>query len=208
MNHHLGIYIINKQSFIVINITATLTASYSQLTMDVNRLLSDLCRDYDSSIILKEEQRNVLQSLLLSDRPVLANLPTGYGKSLIIHLLPAALRMQQKRQLGTVIVICPLNSIQQDQLTKLNSKNIKACSLSVSCKAKQLNESSEDDIDDNLVMENCNIDEIVGGYFDLIYAHPEAFFNTKTGKELLRNEKFTDNVIGVCVDECHILLEW
>jgi len=82
---------------------------------------------YDRDIVLKPKQRECLQAVYDS-RDVIVNLPSGYGKSLIYHLLPNLLAC-------VVIVVSPLNIIQNDQLRKLNNKGIKTCRLDVQCRA-------------------------------------------------------------------------
>ncbi|PFX14413.1 hypothetical protein AWC38_SpisGene21430 [Stylophora pistillata] len=75
---------------------------------------------------LKPEQRNAVDYLLKRD-DVLAVLPTGYGKSLIFQLFAVAVSIEgEERQ--TVLVICALKSITEDQIAEAGSIGISAAS--------------------------------------------------------------------------------
>lgn len=75
---------------------------------------------------LKPEQRNAVDYLLKKD-DVLAGLPTGYGKSLIFQLFAVAVSIEgEERQ--TVLVICALKSITEDQIAEAGSIGISAAS--------------------------------------------------------------------------------
>ena len=92
--------------------------------------LTSICSRYDPDICLKPLQRECLEHVLHDGGDVIFNVPTGYGKSLIFHLLPWIL--QEKLHLKTpavVLVVCPLNVIQQDQLSKLAFKGMCWCCL-------------------------------------------------------------------------------
>ncbi|XP_066935524.1 probable ATP-dependent DNA helicase RecS [Clytia hemisphaerica] len=59
---------------------------------------------------------------ILGGHDVIAVLPTGYGKSLIFHLLPWILPQKQPNQSNIVLVVCPLSSIIRDQVSLLSEK--------------------------------------------------------------------------------------
>ena len=88
-------------------------------------ILKKVCTLYDDSLELKPLQRECLLHILNDGGDVVFNVPTGYGKSLIFHLLPWLLQEKLKLEVpAAVIVISPLNVIQQDQLMKLTSKGM------------------------------------------------------------------------------------
>ena len=81
---------------------------------------------------LKPEQRNSVAYLLNHDY-VLSILFTGYGKSLIFQLFAVAAMIERKEP-QTVLVVCPLKSIIEDQIAEAKSMGIPgASSLEVSC---------------------------------------------------------------------------
>ena len=44
--------------------------------------------------------------------------------------------------------------------------------------------------------------------YDVVYCHPQAFFNTPLGEKLMTDKVFQNNVVAVVADECHILVKW
>lgn len=75
---------------------------------------------------LKPEQRNAVECLLKGD-DVLAVLPTGYGKSLIFQLFAVAASIEREER-QTVLVVCPLKSIIEDQIAEATSMGIPVAS--------------------------------------------------------------------------------
>ena len=97
--------------------------------------LSRALERYGGDITLKDKQRECLL-VLHQGKDVVANLPTGYGKSLIFHLLPGLFRSKaalKDSDPAVVIVVCPLNVIQEDQLKSLASHSVRACRLDFQC---------------------------------------------------------------------------
>ena len=60
----------------------------------------------------------------------IAVLPTGFGKSLLFQLLPDFLPVKGEKNI--VLVVCPLNSIIEDQLKVLEERGISADVLQLS----------------------------------------------------------------------------
>ena len=90
---------------------------------------------FDLTLTLKEKQKEALDNILdhCFDKicDVIVSLPTGYGKSLVYSLLPHVLRKRRDLDKGCVLVICPLNLIQSDQLISLAQYDVPACSRSL-----------------------------------------------------------------------------
>ena len=61
---------------------------------------------------------------LLNVGDVIGVLPTGYGKSMLFHLLPHFIPVKSSKNI--VIVVCPLNAIIDDQLRVLERRGISA----------------------------------------------------------------------------------
>ena len=120
----------------------------SALTNSVgDKFAVDLARaleSYGGDITLKDKQRACLEH---QGKDVVANLPTGYGKSLIFHLLPGLFRSKaalEDTDPAVVIVVCPLNVIQEDQLKSLASHSVRACRLDFQCNVLDGLEASAD----------------------------------------------------------------
>ena len=82
-------------------------------------------------LIFKSKQIQCYEEVL-NGNDVFAVLPTGFGKSIIYHLLPYI--FPAKDQNNIVIVIAPLDSIIQDQISVLSSKGIPCECLKVRLK--------------------------------------------------------------------------
>ena len=66
---------------------------------------------------------------MLKSLDVIAILPTGFGKSLLFQLLPDLFPVNGDKNI--VLVVCPLNSIIEDQLKVLNDRGVSADVLQV-----------------------------------------------------------------------------
>ena len=94
-----------------------------------------------SNINLKPKQVQCLEAVY-SNKDVIAVLPTGYGKSLIFHILPPLfydkfVREEQRKRPSTVTVnkpvildVSPLNALIENQIKRSCQGHIKAGFLS------------------------------------------------------------------------------
>ena len=69
----------------------------------------------DENFRLKSEQRAIIEAVVCSKKDVLGVLPTGFGKSLVFHLLSDAKGPATKTKAIT-IVVSPLNALMRDQI--------------------------------------------------------------------------------------------
>ena len=88
-----------------------------------------------SNVNLKVKQVICLEAIY-HGRDVVAVLPTGYGKSVIFHLLPSLFLDKINYERGAaahpvVIVVSPLNALIKDQIRRLQEGNVKAAILNV-----------------------------------------------------------------------------
>ena len=72
----------------------------------------------------------------------MAVLPTGYGKSIIFHLLPALLHDKikmsgQSPSRPVVIVVSPLNALSKDQIRRISQGTLKAAALRTPASVEQ-----------------------------------------------------------------------
>ncbi|XP_028411860.1 uncharacterized protein LOC114534597 [Dendronephthya gigantea] len=166
-----------------------------------------------SNAILKPKQVICLEKLFLGV-DILAILPTGYGKSLIYQLLPLmlfakrALEERTNQQLCTdevtsvLLVISPLNALINDQVRKLCAIGLRASAINI-----QPQQNIDDEID-------CDVTELeqktklIKGYYNLLFAHPEALISSKFGKELVNSAIYQKHVCAIVIDEAHCILEW
>ena len=160
-----------------------------------------------SSVVLKPKQVLCLEAAFLG-KDLLAVLPTGYGKSIVFHLLYSLLA-EKKRRSGTqgknpvVIVVFPLNSLIQDQVQKINAARTRAVVLSV--KGKH-NDSSVEQL--NLDLTNVDEFHLKNADYEYVFTHPEMCLSTKQGVALFQSDAYKYSVSAVVVDEAHCILEW
>lgn len=175
--------------------------------------------------VLRPKQVICLENLFLG-RDVLAVLPTGYGKSLIFHILPALLFWKNKLKeterntthcqvdysldvSSIVIVVSPLNSLMKDQICRLSltghDVGLRASVLNVKYGTVQ-----EDGCEEIIceLDEQCEKRKLDNGHYNLVFAHPESLVSCKYGRGLLQSKQYQDNVCAVVVDEAHCILEW
>ena len=101
-------------------------------------------------------------------------LPTGYGKSLIYQMFPAYLDIRTERNI--VIIVCPLNSIIEDQVNVLQKWGITAGVFRMTRSddsAKLFNKilSEEDEA------EQFASKDVIAGEIDLLFSHPEGLLS-------------------------------
>ena len=153
------------------------------------------------SINLKPLQVKCLE-YMLKGRDVIGVLPTGYGKSLLFHLLPHFLPVKANNNI--VIVVCPLNSIIEDQLKVLKSRRINAGVLQLENDC----DTTEKLFGPAIANDGLSIPvDLLNGRWSIIFAHPEALLSKK-GRELMASKVFQDNVAACVIDEAHCVELW
>ena len=183
------------------------------------------------NIFLKVKQYQVIESVLLK-RDTIGILATGYGKSVIFHLIPFAADYLYKNfngrniQNGNIIlIITPLNAIIDDQISILKKHGIKATVLRADTITAITKESDTEEIEgeietvsggnfeENTTLRDLKLDDktkvsIQEGKFKIIYSHPEAFVSCKEGRRFLMSSVLQKNVFACVFDEAHLVKEW
>ncbi|CAB4042144.1 Werner syndrome ATP-dependent helicase homolog [Paramuricea clavata] len=153
--------------------------------------------NYYSSVILKPKQVLCLEAVYLG-KDLLAILLTGYGKSIIFHLLPSLLSEKNRRSSSlpqqvlspVVVVISPLNSLMNDQLRRINTRRDRAAVLSLRKLTDQAGE--------HTVLDKTNIDDshLKNASYEFIFAHPEACLSAKQGVALFQSDIYKRAVLA------------
>lgn len=182
------------------------------------------------NLFLQVKQYKILESLFLG-KDTIGVLPTGYGKSVLFHLLPFIFDYRNightnAKNGSIVLVITPLNALIQNQISILKSHGIEAVVLNT-VKSHTVSDSVDEDQDDAEKFIDVEIEEerefdilsldhttykditdITDGKVKLIYAHPEAFISCREGRQILLSDALQMRVVACVVDEGHLIQEW
>lgn len=169
-------------------------------------------------MFLRVKQYKVLEAVL-SGRDVIAILPTGYGKSVIFHLLPFLFDYitklnNQTSQNRIILVVTPLNALVEDQLKILTKRGISATVLKSTTTVTELDDGDEDDSDTvgneshGLITDSETLGKLKEGNCRIIFSHPEAFISCKEGRMLLLSKVYQERVMACVIDEAHLVEEW
>ena len=164
------------------------------------------------NINLKPKQVQCLEAIYFG-RDTIGVLPTGYGKSIIFHLLPGlffdkinsrAARFSSASIINpVVVVVCPLNSLITDQIRRSTEGKVKATILNV-----KRSRNSDDDLEPALDSSQTNSLLLKEAKYDIVFTHPEAVLSCQKGIELFQSAPYQRCVQALVVDEAHCILEW
>jgi Werner syndrome ATP-dependent helicase len=132
---------------------------------------------------LKDEQQKIINTIITDKRDVSAVLATGFGKS-ICYQLPVLIAKK------SVIVICPLIALMNEQCDFLKEKGIPVCIFNGDTPKKD---------------REVNEYDLLKGNYKLIYMTPEYFVKSETFIKKLYNK---NNLLMVCIDEAHAVSTW
>lgn len=143
-------------------------------------IAKEILKNYFGYDSFREGQEEVINQIL-SGRDVLAIMPTGAGKSLCYEI--PALMFD-----GITIVISPLISLMQDQVTALKDFGINATYINSS-------------LNDNEM--KSRLDEVTNNKYKIVYVAPE-----RLESQLFRVMISKIKVSMVTVDEAHCISQW
>ena len=153
---------------------------------------------FTGKLQLKQYQKQYLNVLLCGTRDIFLTQPTGSGKSLVYMLFPYAMEYVQaensnasprgKDTTNIVLVVSPLLSLMNDQLSKLSSLGVRGINLS--------------DVNGASIPE-----KLINGEYTFVFGSPEKFLSHEI-RQLLKSKTFKEKVVGVFVNESHCIAKW
>ena len=115
-------------------------------------------------------------------------LPTGYGKSLCSFTLP--LIFDHLRTVTNQSIVSPLVALMKNQVAHCSSRGLTA---------------GFDSSDPN---HHIMRKQILEGKCQLVFISPESLFTGRRWREMLREEPYLSNLVGIVVDEAHCVKKW
>ena len=137
---------------------------------------------------LNDHQKDAIRSIVVDNRDVLVNLPTGFGKSLVYQVLPLVFDHVTKHTGHNVVVVSPIVSLMDDQVKNLTSLGVSAISIS-----------SQSELD---------VLKVENGEYSLVFGSPEAWLKNDRWRNMLNNDIYSSKLCAVAVDEAHVLRQW
>ena len=143
-------------------------------------LPKEILQKYWGHSSFRNSQEEIIEAVL-TDKDVVALLPTGGGKS-ICYQIPAMMKK------GVCLVISPLISLMKDQIEQLEQKGIKALTIK----------------------SNARIDEIVSLFDNLKYGSCKFLYLSpeRLQSEFILQKIKETPINLIAVDEAHCISEW
>lgn len=140
---------------------------------------------------------------LLKERDIIACLRTGYGKSLIFETLS----YQNYKQIPTVLIVSPLNSIITEQLQRYGKDAV--CITTGFIEKLKENQCVHDTCinrEEHCVC-TCDLCRFRQSFYRFVIGHPEHILN-KTVFDIFKNSCWQEKVTYIIVDEAHCIEKW
>ena len=96
-----------------------------------------------------------IRKIVEERKDVFVNLPTGFGKSLLYQALPLVFDLTSQEPGHIVVVVSPLISLMEDQVSHLKELGLKAANISS--------------------LEDGDRTRVENGEYSLVYGSPEAY---------------------------------
>ena len=146
----------------------------------------------DCDFQLNPKKKEIIDAAVCRKKDVLGILPTGFGKSLVFHLLSDVELMEAgqppAKGRSTTIVLSPLNALMVYQISKLGHIGVVV-------------------LDDTKETNDLAILQAREGKLQLVFSHSE-FVIENTTKSTLKTSTFQKHVRCIVVDEVHLVNDW
>ena len=109
---------------------------------------------------LNAHQKTGIKKIVEERKDVFVNLPTGFGKSLLYQALPLVFDLTSQEPGHIVVVVSPLISLMEDQVSHLRELGLKAANISS--------------------LEDGERTRVESGEYSLVYGSPEAWLKNES----------------------------
>ena len=137
---------------------------------------------------LNAHQKTGIKKIVEERKDVFVNLPTGFGKSLLYQALPLVFDLTSQEPGHIVVVVSPLISLMEDQVSHLRELGLKAANISS--------------------LEDGERTRVESGEYSLVYGSPEAWLKNERWRFMLTNSVYSKKLCAIAVDEAHVVRQW
>ena len=137
---------------------------------------------------LNEQQKTGIRKVVEERKDVFVNLPTGFDKSLLYQALPLVFDFTSQEPGHVVVVISPLISLMEDQVSHLKELGLKAANMSSVEEAKRT--------------------RVESGEYSVVFGSPEAWLSNEPWRFMLTNAVYSKQLCAIAVDEAHVVRQW
>ena len=137
---------------------------------------------------LNAQQKTAIRKIVEEKKDVFDNLPTGFGKSLLYQALPLVFDLTSQETGHIVVVVSPLISLMEDQVSHLKKLGLKAANISS--------------------LEKGEDTRVESGEYSLVYGSPEAWLKNEHWRFMLTNSVYSKKLCVIAVDEAHVVRQW
>ena len=146
----------------------------------------------------RQYQINVLFKFV-SGRDTFISMPTGSGKSVCFASTPIVFDKLKGYYTDhspspglcthhcITVVVSPLTALMQDQVSKFQSKGLKAACVGG---------------------EEKGFDGVINGDVQLVYLSPESVLSKTHWREMFKTPCYSDNLVCLAIDEAHLAEKW
>ena len=151
--------------------------------------ITEVLNQFELESLLPEQEQSI--RAFFEGSSVFVNLPTGYGKSLIFQCLPIVADVLYFKPRGShvLVVISPLRSLMEDQVSFLNNIGVPAIAIG-------------DEEDPEIIQ------QVINGNYIIVFGSPECMLSTPTWRGIFNTQSFKELLIGVAIDEAHCITQW
>ena len=117
-----------RQSNLTNHIVSFILESTTSKMATIEEAFDVVCKTFRISA-LNAAQKNGITKIVEEKRDVFINLPTGFGKSLLYQALPLVFDLTSNQPGHIVVIVSPLISLMDDQVSYLSELGLKACNI-------------------------------------------------------------------------------
>ncbi|XP_022803321.1 LOW QUALITY PROTEIN: putative ATP-dependent DNA helicase Q1 [Stylophora pistillata] len=137
---------------------------------------------------LNAQQKTGIRKIVEEKKDVFVILPTGFGKSPLYEALSLVFDLTSQEPGHIVVVVSPLESLMNDQVSHLRELGLKAANISS--------------------LEDSKRTRVESGEYSLVYGSPEAWLRNERWIFMLTNSVYSKKLCAIAIDEAHVARQW